>query len=203
MGDGRPSLGIYGLHAQQSSAGSSLHFLWASPDLTPCVEERGHYPKGLQEEGVSSGYLHLFTPCLWERAKKCQASPTLTILSLVSWLSLELLPTALQGFSVPSLRLTGIGEGISLVYRAVSKPLWESGPAYLPAFLPRKRGWGGGWGAARSCPDRKFSWSCFLQFHAGVCLVETWWVLHIFLSLHQCGEHRAALAVHLAELTCA
>lgn len=175
MGGGCPSLGIYGLHAQQSSAGSSLHFPWEFPDLTPCVEDRGHYPKGLQEKCVTSGYLHLFIPCLWERAKNCQASPTLTILPLVSWLSLGLLPTALQAFSVSSLRLMGTGEGISLVYRAVSKPLWKSGPgcsdllpAYLPAFLPRKRGWGGGWGAARSCPDRKFSWSCFLQFHAGV-----------------------------------
>lgn len=37
--DGCPSLGVYGLHAQQGSAGSSLHFLWASPDLTPCVED--------------------------------------------------------------------------------------------------------------------------------------------------------------------
>lgn len=44
----------------------------------------------------------------------------------------------------------GTGEEISLVYRAVSKLLWESGPgcsdllpAYLPAFLPRKRRLGG------------------------------------------------------------
>lgn len=66
MGNGCPSLGIYGLCAQQAlpcswgSAGSSLHFLWASPDLTPCVEDRGHYPKGLQEECVTSAYLHSY-----------------------------------------------------------------------------------------------------------------------------------------------
>lgn len=50
------------------------------------------------------------------------------------------LPTALQGYSVSSLRLMGTGEGISLDFKAISKPYWESGQSssdLLQARLPR------------------------------------------------------------------
>lgn len=53
---------------------------------------------------------------------------------------LGFLPTALQHCSVSSLRLMGTGEGISLGFKAISKPYWESGQSssdLLPASLPR------------------------------------------------------------------
>lgn len=53
---------------------------------------------------------------------------------------LGFLPTALQGCSVSSLRLMRTGEGISLGFKTISKPYWESGQSgsdLLPACLPR------------------------------------------------------------------
>lgn len=73
-----------------------------------------------------------------------------------AWPHLEFLPAALQGGSLSSLRLMGTGEGISLVFKAVSKPYWEAGQScsdLLPACLPRFPSQGDEAGGTGEQPD--------------------------------------------------